>query len=360
MKNLKLIFFVIFVVAIVPSTADDDDRFLYKDLAFRRLEVPTYQFEGPTSQVILHMAYAEHQVANPEAWQKVASQVVPYEVDLVFTLYPRNLEQWRSGYFKLLNERMKTLFALDPTLNSPDIHWNMVLQTEATSEPKAKEMFHGFVIKYRPKEARELADVTSIAELKDVMRGEAIIRDSTVIEVLDRHPQWKNMLVVLDWTGSMYKHGAQLVQWYKLKRFDQPDAVKHLVFFNDGNFKKTWQKKLGRTGGVYRARSTNLDEIMSTMQYVMKKGNGGDAAENDIEALLTGIQYLEGFDEVILVADNKSEVRDIALMDKVNRPVHVILCDVQGYLHPHYLRLARDTGGSIHTIEKDFVDLEKK
>lgn len=358
MKYLKLIFLLIFGVVIIPSVADDDDRFQYKDLAFRRLEVGQYQLEAANRQVVLKMAYAQHQVSNPEDWHKVASNAVPYEVDLVFTLYPRKLEAWRTSYYTLLNERMKTLFTIDPKLNSTDIHWNMVLQTEATTEEAAKELFHGFVIKYRPRQTRELTDITSVAELKDVVSGDAVVGDSTVFTVMQRHPQWRNMLVVLDWTGSMYKHGAQLVQWYRLRRFDAPDAVKHLIFFNDGNTKKTWQKKLGRTGGVYRARSTELDEILHTMEYVMAKGNGGDAAENDIEALMTGIQYLEGFDEVVLLADNKSEVRDIELLDKIDKPVHIILCDYKGYIHPHYLKIARETGGSIHTIEKDIYSFE--
>lgn len=353
MKYLKLIFLVVFGVLIIPSVADDDDRFLYRDLAFRRLETDAYQFETANRQAILNMAYAKHEVTNPEAWLRVAPNAVPYEVDLVFTLYPRQIEAWRTSYYSLLNERMNTLFSLDPNLNSPDIHWNMILQTEATSEDAAKEMFHGFVIKYRTKQARTLPDVTSMAELKDVVSGDAIVGDSTIFTVMDRNPQWKNMLVVLDWTGSMYKHGAQLVQWYRLRRFDAPDAIEHLIFFNDGNNKRPYQKKLGRTGGVYRARSTELDEILHTMKYVMSRGNGGDAPENDIEAIMTGIQYLENFDEVILVADNKSEVRDIELLDKVDRPVHIILCDYKGYIHPHYLKIAEETGGSIHTLEED-------
>ncbi|MEM9986762.1 MAG: hypothetical protein AAF804_16845, partial [Bacteroidota bacterium] len=206
---------------------------------------------------------------------------------------------------------------------------------------------------------RVIQDIGSIAELKEVVTGDAVIEDSTIFAVFDRHPQWENTLIVLDWTASMYKHGAQLLQWYRLRRFDHPEAMKHLLFFNDGNQKKTWHKKLGRTGGVYRARSTDLDEILHTMEYVMEKGNGGDAAENDVEALLTGIQYLEGFDEVILIADNKSEVRDIELLDKLDVPIHIILCDYKDYVHPHYLKIARETGGSLHTLEKD-LDLQGK
>lgn len=340
-----------------PLTADDDDdRFLYHNLSFRRVELPTYQFEALTPHVRLDMAYAEREVRNPQDWHRIAHSVVPYEVDLVFTLYPKDLQAWRTNYFDLLNGRMQTLFALDSSLNSPDIHWNMVLQTEPQTEEEAKSYFHGFVIKYRPKQARLINEVRSPSELRDLISGEAVTRDSTVYRVLERHPEWKNMLVVMDWTGSMYRHGAQLVHWYKVKRYEDDNVVRHFVFFNDGNHKKTYQKRIGRTGGVYRTRSMDLEEILHTMEYVMQKGNGGDMSENDIEALLTGIQYLEDYESVILIADNKSEVRDIELLDKIDKPVHVILCGAESFIHPHYRRIARETGGSLHTIEQDLVE----
>ena len=354
MKHLKLTWILLLGCLLSPLLADDDDdRFLFNNLSFRRVELPTYQFDRLTPHVKLEMAYAEHEVANPQDWRRIAHTAVPYEIDLVFTLYPKELKQWRTNYFDLLNGRMKTLFALDPALNSPDIHWNMVLQTEPQSEEAAKSYFHGFVIKYRPKQARVLREVRTAGELRDLISGTAVIEDSTVYSVLERNPEWNNMLVVMDWTGSMYKHGAQLAHWYKIKRYERNDLVKHFVFFNDGNHKRSYQKRIGRTGGVYRAKSLDLEEILHTMEYVMSKGNGGDPPENDIEALLTGIQYLEGYQSVVLIADNKSEVRDIGLLSKIDRPVHIILCDAKGYVHPHYQKIAEATGGSIHTLGDD-------
>lgn len=85
----------------------------------------------------------------------------------------------------------------------------------------------------------------------------------------------------------------------------------------------------------------------------MKKGNGGDSPENDLEAVLTGIQYLTDFEDILLIADNKSPVRDIELLEKINRPVHVLLCDVRGTIHPDYIKIARETGGTLHTLKED-------
>ena len=337
--------------------ADDDDR-LYDKIPFQQIELPFYTFAEYTPQVALRMDYAHFEFENPEEWTRIAATQVAYEIDLVFTKYPADIHAWRTNYYELLNDRLRTLFALDSTLRSPHIRWNLVLQTRCQTEEEAKRYFHGFVIKHRPRRVPVLREVQSPEQLKALIAGRATVRDSTVIKVLERHPEWDSMLVVMDWTGSMYKHGAQLVLWHKYNLIRAGERVSHFVFFNDGNHKKEWQKKVGRTGGVYRAKTHELEEIVSTMEYVMHKGNGGDPAENDLEALLTGLQYLEGFREVILIADNKSDIRDLELLDQIDRPVRIILCDVQGEVHPHYLLLARHTGGSIHTLEADRYDFE--
>ncbi|MEL6132818.1 MAG: hypothetical protein AAFR59_05580 [Bacteroidota bacterium] len=334
---------------------DDDDRFHYRNLDFRKVEVPIYRLGSYTPHVKLEMGYAQDEIGNPDSWLAITHKAVAYEIDLVFTLYPRDITKWRTDYYTLLNGRMQELFAMDSALNSPDIKWNMILQTEPSSEEEAKSHFHGFVIKYRPKRVRVVKDVRTPQELKSLIAGYATIQDSTVFHVMERHPEWDNMLVVMDWTGSMYKFGAQLVLWHKLHMVANHSAAKHFVFFNDGNKKKEWQKRVGRTGGVYRARNDEIDEIVSTMLYVMHKGDGGDPAENDLEAILTGIQYLENYGEIILIADNKSAIRDIELLDKIDKPVRIILCDVRGPLHPDYVNLAKASGGSIHTLEEDLT-----
>lgn len=338
----------------MPSMADDDEV-LYKDIRLKRIEVPFYTFAEYTPQVALRMGYAQFEIQNAQEWDSVASRNIPYEVDLVFTKYPKNLKRWRTDYDDLLNDRMSTLLEMDSSFKRPEVKWNMILQTRPESEEEAKSYFHGFVIKYKPKRIRVIEEVKSPAQLKALIAGKATIKDSTVIKVLNRHPDWHNMLVVADWTGSMYKHGAQLALWHKKLLLREPDRVKHFVFFNDGNKKKSWQKAIGKTGGVYRAKSNDLEEIVETMEYVMKKGNGGDAPENDLEAVLTGIQYLEEWEELILIADNKSEVRDLELLTKIDRPIRIILCDFKGKVHPNYLEIAQKTGGSLHTIHKDFT-----
>lgn len=354
MKHLASIVFLISLFFCQDVLADDD-RVVYGDVSFLRYELPFYTFAEFTPQVALRMEYAKFEVLNNEDWLKKSRKNEAYEIDLVFTKYPKEITRWRTNYRQLLMDRLESLFLLDSTLRESHIKWNLILQTQCDTEDKAKEYFHGFVIKYRPRRIPVIERVTDAKQLRALISGRVTTKDSTVFKVMERNEQWDNMLVVMDWTGSMYKYGAQLVIWHKLNAAINQERVKHFVFFNDGNNKKTWQKRMGKTGGVYRSKTGDMEEIVETMEYVMKKGNGGDPEENDLEALLTGMQYLDDFDDVILIADNKSEVRDLELLREINKPVRVILCDYRGKIHPDYKKIAEETGGSIHTLEKDLI-----
>jgi len=344
-----------FALSLMCSHAFGDDRIVYEGIPFYRYQIPFYTFAEYTPQLALRMDYAQFEVDQDgiDEWVKISEKHTAYEVDLVFTLYPKDIKAWRTNYDELLRNRIFTLLAADTTLKAENIRWNMVLQTQCGTEDEAKRYFHGFVIKYRPKHIRIIEKVKSAADLKALVKGYARTRDSTVYNVMERNPNWEDMLVVMDWTGSMYKYGVQLVLWHKYLMGSRSSRVKHFVFFNDGNKRTTPQKAIGRTGGVYNAKTLDIDAIVETMVFVMEKGNGGDVPENDLEAVLTGTQYLEQFKSVILIADNKSSVRDLKLLEKVEYPIHVILCDVKDRIHPDYLDIAFKTGGSIHTLEKD-------
>ncbi|MDP5170400.1 MAG: hypothetical protein NWR72_09140 [Bacteroidia bacterium] len=354
MRNYLNLSWLFLLLLCSPTLRADDDTFMHDGVQFHRWELPVYRFAELTPQVALRTEYAQHTFQNPGDWILLKGSMKAYEIDLVFTKYPENIDKWRTNYYDLLSSRLKTLFELDSTLRNANIKWNMVLQTQCKTEEEAINYFHGFVIKYHPRKIPFIDQVKSPDQLRMLISGEARVKDSTVFQVMERHPEWNDMLVVMDWTGSMYQHGAQLVLWHKLHLDRTEQHVAHFVFFNDGNSKKTWQKKPGKTGGVYHSRTADLEEIVETMTFVMSKGNGGDPEENDLEAVLTGQQYLSDFGSVILIADNKSDVRDMELLGEISHPVHIILCDVQnGEIHPHYQEIAEKTGGSIHTLTQD-------
>jgi hypothetical protein len=327
---------------------------------FTTYEIPAYQLDPLTEQVVLDLPYADSLIKNPEALLAVSDSLIPYEIDFVFTRYPKDLSRWRTDYDLLFQARLRALFGLDSSLQAPAIRWNLYLQTDCRSEFHAKRFFHGFVIKYRPASAEPIEELSSIEELNALLKGKRPSQDSTVLQVLARHPQWRDMLVVVDWTASMYQYGAQVVLWQQAM-LNHPDMqASHFVFFNDGDRKKTRQKAIGRTGGIYYTQPKDLEEVLFTMEKVMLKGNGGDEEENDLEVLIKATHLLEGYGDVVLIADNRSDIRDLALLNKLDRPVHVILCGVEAdnYINSDYVKLAFHSGGSIHTSFASWENLQ--
>ncbi len=185
--------------------------------------------------------------------------------------------------------------------------------------------------------------------------------NNVVFNVLKRNTQWKNKLIVADLTGSMYPYAQQMSTWLKL-HFVKDTTSQHFVFFNDGDKKRDEDKKIGATGGLYHCKAKNIDDLISTMELTIKKGQGGDAPENVIEAIIYGLNKSGKVEDVVLIADNWAKVRDIKMLARVKVPVRVVLCGVyEGMeINEDYLNIAYKTKGSVHTIEQDITDLMKQ
>lgn len=223
-----------------------------------------------------------------------------------------------------------------------------------------------YLLKYGPEILSEMKISTAakddfkkvIEELKEDKTYFEKVKN-TVCAVLYRlRSKISTDLIVTDVTGSMYPYIHQVLVWHQLNR-TMSDKKTLYVFFNDGDNMSDFRKVIGNTGGIYDIKSENLDVVVHKMNYAMRKGNGGDGPENDLEALLTADQLKKTLKEIILVADNYSSVKDIKLLEKLNTPVRIILCGAEmgRAPHPDYLRIAYKTKGSIHTIENDIFDL---
>jgi Leucine rich repeat/Leucine Rich repeats (2 copies)/Leucine Rich Repeat len=194
-------------------------------------------------------------------------------------------------------------------------------------------------------------------EVEDYIYSYGGSSDQVVKEVLDRNPQWKNSLVVSDWTGSMYGYGAQVLEWH-IDNFEK-SGIHFMTLFNDGDRKKI--KNIGETEGIYHVDANEMKNVVNLYRFVMTKGGGGDGPENDLEGILKAMEHFDGgYDEIILIADNNSCVRDMSLLDNIDIPIQVIIC---GYnkkigVNPQYLEIAFKTGGSVHTIEEDLYDID--
>ena len=385
------IFLLFFVSVIYTSSAQ-----VLSELNYKEIEVIEYEVGKDSNMAVLEMAYAQHTIDNPEVWKSVGDNASVESVDLVFTKYPRHKRDWITDYDFLLNARVKNIMDLVPCLKqNKSVKWNIVLQNKCVKEPEAMAMFHGAVVHYKKEEPEPVIGSAGLSqteneidrippkpkpilEKKDapeptdgdrykyigfydvhqILHGKLPIKDSLIFHVFERNPQWQNMLVVSDWTASMYVYGTQAVMWQKENLDNQ--KIAYFVFFNDGNKKKNDKKEPGKTGGIYSIKAENTDKVIKTMRKVMEKGQGGDREENDIEALQYALNKYEEAEELILIADNKSEVRDLSLINKLEKPVRVIVCGTsKAAIREDYIKLAMKTGGSLHTLTADYKNLHE-
>jgi hypothetical protein len=197
----------------------------------------------------------------------------------------------------------------------------------------------------------------SLAEgFKSKMKEEnPMFRDDVILKVLNRN-NWSEKLIVCDLTGSMDPYAQQLAVWYQLNIKNEPNL--QFVFFNDGDNKSDDRKVIGETGGIYTQTAKGLDSLINIMSLVRSKGDGGDCAENNMEALIKGVKRSKPYKELVMIVDNNAPVKDIKLLSQFTKPVHIILCGSEnGEVLLDYLLIAWKTKGSIHTIEQDITKI---
>jgi len=356
-------------------------------------------------QLVLPMDFANSQLESAFA-RRVLKDANILHVAYAYSEYSQSVDfdQHKLNQLRLLNLHT----ALPQLFNQEEMTWQSNKQTAAKNAVDAEKLFHGFVIYFRQKPtkksmaaeekyiikvleeletphiahrdlsgtsdthiafvAEEEAESTEIVHVLDesltFVSSEAIFsklnhfnlnRDTTIFAVFNRNLHWDKMLINCDLTGSMSPYSAQLFAWHKLN-FDK-EKIQHFVFFNDGNSTPDAKKKVGNTGGIYHTPASSFKQMKRIALQCMKAGGGGDAPENDIEALLKGFNKCPDCGDVILIADNWANMRDYKLLHQIDRPVRVILCGSSFGINTQYLDLARATNGSVHTIEEDIDSL---
>jgi hypothetical protein len=315
----------------------------------------------------LQNGYAKYKIVNPEAWTKLKDTRKATQIEVVYTKYPKDLQFWLTPYHELLANRLKALFEIDPDLNDASIKYIMVLQTACESEEDARKMWHGILIRHRPMTKKELAEKeaenaegeqelvpgmpSGYSTVKRFLKSVGGMYDSVIYKVLDRNRQWKNVIMVSDWTGSNYQYAAQSIVWH-MENFSESN-IKYFSFFNDGNSLPEYEKKVGEAGGLYFAPAYKTRKVVRAFKTSMRKGLGGEIPENDVEAVLKSLEKYPDAEHAVLVADN-SPFRDFELVDKVKAPIHVILQGAEWGINPQYINLAYLTGGSLHTLKNDY------
>lgn len=304
-------------------------------------EVKEEALKSNEFRVLLHMSYGGSKIKNPDDALRLYTGEIE-SISLYYSDYPKGMD------FETLNrQRIQRLYKDFPQIDTASITWKMVKQTKCASEAEASKLFHGFEVKMKFSDEVRLTD----------FKMDSAFMDYVVEKVLARN-DWRDMLIVTDMTGSMSPYIVQLFLWLKLNTID--DRIKQFVFFNDGDTALDKDKIIGKTGGVYQTKSKNYEEVEDVAIQCMMSGSGGDLEENDMEALLSGMRLCPDCKENIIIADNNSPVRDLELLRQVKKPIRVILCGAEeGEINAEYLTIARKTGGSVHLMERDLLDLMK-
>ncbi|MFD1144304.1 hypothetical protein ACFQ4C_24470 [Larkinella insperata] len=201
-----------------------------------------------------------------------------------------------------------------------------------------------------------------VAPVPEILIQEQMLKslvgtDSTTYRVLTRNRQkWPNAVVVCDFTTSMTPYSTQLYAW--LKRNAQHSAIKGTVLFTDCDSLGRETRPGGPAGQLFVTTEPDparaLPTFLAAYRNTLRNAN---EAENDVEALLFAQKRFPNADHLILIADIDNPVKDLALLDQVTKPVHVILCgrdwDSTQAFHPDFYTIARRTNGSLHTLEDD-------
>lgn len=305
---------------------------------------------GMFKQKQIHVEFGNFVIHNEKAIDEIRNGSF-VQVDLVYTLYPAD-----QDFSSLNRKRIEYLHILFPELfQNPGVRWRIIAQTDCNAS-NARSLFHGFNITYREGATMELAKADA-SYVTRIFKGEIASPDSIVLKVFQRN-KFKDASVVADFTGSMAPYVAQVFAWYELTF--AKGTFKAFCFFNDGDMKSDIKKVTGETGGIYVIKHTNKEEIYKCAQQCINGGCGGDAQENDVEAILETLKKFPETKEIILIADNLAPLRDLKLADKIKVPVRVVLCGTQyAPINTQFLELAYITKGSVHTVEEDITDLHK-
>jgi hypothetical protein len=118
---------------------------------FSYAETGTFNPQEPIdNRIVLYNSYARYKISNAEMIRFDRDSLRVAKIQVVFTKYPLNKKDWRTDYYDLLAWRLNELFQLDAALNDERIEWEMVLQTDCTTDAQARRFFHGIVLYLEP------------------------------------------------------------------------------------------------------------------------------------------------------------------------------------------------------------------
>ena len=318
-----------------------------------------YDFQD-SNTIHLKMNYGSDKILNPKTLINGERDKRPRRVDIVMTLYPSDLENWREDYKDLISNRIESLKELDSAFYyDRSIEWNLIIQDEPKNLYQSKKQIHGVVIQYLKLPTIKHKNNYKIILKKFESYVTAQAAGKKMFEVAKRNKEnWKNMLVITDCSGSMASYGSEVLLWHIL-RTDKDDVSK-FAFFNDGEKESL---EIGNAGGIYFTDIKDYKKIGRAITYYTKLGydKNSDDPENDLEAIIKSVNSSYDHQDVVVIVDNNSPVRDMELLKQINYPVRIVLCgvDKKENINPDYIKLAYHSKGSLHTVEDDIDQFKK-
>ena len=283
-----------------------------------------------------------------EAAARILNNETITSVDLVYTDYPKG-----EDFTELNRKRMIELYMHVPkAFNKNFIHWRIIRHTGIKRAGDLNKYFHGFVVYYRP--MPKCSDEEN--DIREILSQNKKLVDSTIFKVFKRNRSWKDMVAVMDVTGSMAPYTAQMLLWLKLN--SALKTTKQLVFFNDDEENSNDQSVKFDSCGIWSVESFKFEKILKTCFKAMEKGNH---FENNLEALFYAVKkFPQDKKNIIMVADNWEDPCDMKLLTKLKElkiPLRIIVCGVDKVMNTNYLDMAYATGGTVHTMEEDLTQL---
>ncbi len=190
----------------------------------------------------------------------------------------------------------------------------------------------------------------------DYMAVKASSASKTVSYALSKG-NYTSAVIVCDITGSMAPYTAQMLEFIGASLESKDTNFVGIVLFNDGDSKTDKNKTTGKVGGIYSFVPKNREELGERIFDAMQKGNGGDLPENNIEAVLEAEKFFPQSKRIVMIADNFATPRDMELLPKVTKPIHVIVCGSAYELNEAYLDIAFRTKGSVFFNNQTIKDI---
>ncbi len=158
---------------------------------FQYSEIDSFRINTVKNTVLLENGYAKAKLVNTEDWKTNVNNRHVGSITIIFTKYPLEKKDWITNYYVLLANRLKELFELDSSLNSKDIKWYLLLQTNCKVAQRAENMFHGILIDYSIVKHPVHNSDSKIKKLDDAGKRNSKL-DSSFIKSTEWNDYYKN------------------------------------------------------------------------------------------------------------------------------------------------------------------------